>query len=118
MGNENEIRDIEPREDGTSIFLPEAIQDPEGKPPEYSLNNEFARTKKNRNYGFYLLVAGFMVALIAGTLMLAQLIQERFNREGGDLRFRGYAPHRNPRQGQAARNELEVAETLNDTRAP
>lgn len=81
MGNENEIRDIEPRDDGTSIFLPEAIQDPDGKPPEYSLNSEFAQTKKNRNFGFYLLVAGFMVALIAGTLMLAQLIQERFNRE-------------------------------------
>ncbi|MBP7604672.1 MAG: hypothetical protein KBA15_12125 [Spirochaetes bacterium] len=118
MGNENEIRDIEPREDGTSIFLPEAIQDPEGKPPEYSLNNEFARTKKNRNYGFYLLVAGFMVALIAGTLMLAQLIQERFNREEVEISaFEDMRLIEILDKAKRLENELEVARNrLNDTR--
>ncbi len=118
MGNENEIKDLEPVEDGTSIFLPEAIQDPDGKPPEYSLNNEFARAKRNRNYGFYLLVAGFMVALIVGTLMLAQLIQERFNRE--EVAITAFEDMRLIEILDKARrleSELEQARTrMNDTR--
>ncbi len=118
MGNENEIKDIEPVNDGTSIFLPEAIQDPDGKPPEYSLNSEFARTKRNRNYGFYLLVAGFMVALIAGTLMLAQLIQERFNREEVEITaFEDMRLIEILDKAKRLENELELARTrLGDTR--
>jgi len=87
MGDENEIEIVqredtkEPGEEGISVFLPEVIRDPEGKAREYSLSEEFAKTRKNRSLVLYAAVIGFIAFLVVGALLLTLFIQGRFDRE-------------------------------------
>lgn len=67
MGNENEInKDVV---GGHSLFLPEEIHDREGVAKVYVLEEEFARTKKNKNYKLYLFILLFVAVVLGGVLL-------------------------------------------------
>ncbi len=67
MGNENEIKkDIV---QGHSLFLPEEIYDQEGIARVYVLEEEYARTKKNKNYKFYLFIMLFVAVVLGGVIL-------------------------------------------------
>jgi hypothetical protein len=67
MGNENEIKkDIV--KSGTS-FLPDELQDFDNAPRVYSLDNEFSKTKKNRNFLLYFFIILFSCLLVGGALL-------------------------------------------------
>ena len=52
-----------------SPFLPDEIQDMDGSSHVYSLEEEYARTKKNRNYRLYLFILGFILFVVSGVLL-------------------------------------------------
>jgi hypothetical protein len=60
----------------TALFLDEEIAG-ETQTIDYSLSEEFAKTRKNKNYLFYPVVFGFIIALSLFTYILTQDIQER-----------------------------------------
>lgn len=60
-----------------SIFLPETIQDPDGKPKLYSLVEEFAKSKKNKNPFFYVAVGSFVAALIFAAVIVTVYVQRK-----------------------------------------
>jgi hypothetical protein len=67
MGNENEIKkDVV---QGQSLFLPEEIHDQEGVAKVYVLEEEYARTKKNKNYKLYLFILLFIGVVLGGVLL-------------------------------------------------
>ncbi len=74
MGNENQMKNLP---ESISIFLPETIADPDGKPKLYSLNEEFAKTKKNKNPFFYLAVGSFVAALIFVAVLVTVYVQRK-----------------------------------------
>ncbi len=47
-----------------SPFLPEEIHDLDGTAQIYSLEEEYARTRKNRNYRLYLFILGFIAVVV------------------------------------------------------
>ncbi len=61
MGNEDKISGREIVKRG-SAFLPDEIRDYDGQSEVYSLESEFAKTKKNRNYKLFLFIFIFIVA--------------------------------------------------------
>ncbi len=67
MGNENEIKQDVVQ--GRSLFLPEEIYDQEGMTRVYVLEEEFARTKKNKNYMMYLFILLFIGVVLGGVLL-------------------------------------------------
>jgi hypothetical protein len=68
MGNEDKVSRHEIVKKG-SAFLPEEIRDLEGQGDIYSLEDEFAGTKKNKNYKLVLFVLAF-IAVTAGLTYL------------------------------------------------
>ncbi len=78
MGNEDKIRkDLVA---GHSRFLPEEIQDLDEKHEVYSLDREYAKTKKNKNFKLYLFVIGF-IAVVVGGAYLYTLYLEKKNKD-------------------------------------
>ena len=75
MGNDNQIRDL--LEKTKSVFLPEAIQNPDGKPKLYSLDVEFAKSKKNKPFLLYLFVSGFVVLIVVISIIMISYIQNK-----------------------------------------
>ncbi|MBP7736811.1 MAG: hypothetical protein KA369_12620 [Spirochaetes bacterium] len=66
MGNENEIKDIVK---GQSLFLPDEIYDQEGLTKVYVLEEEYARTRKNKNYKLYLFILLFIGVVVGGVIL-------------------------------------------------
>ncbi len=75
MGNDNQIKDL--LEKTKSVFLPESIQNPDGKPKMYSLDAEFAKTKKNKPFLLYLFVSGFVVLIVVISIIMISYIQNK-----------------------------------------
>lgn len=75
MGNDNKIKDltVQPK----NQFLPEEIKDFDHKVDVYSLENEFAKTKKNRSYGVILAVIAFIGVGVAGTVLFTFWMEMR-----------------------------------------
>ena len=78
MGNENQVNDK--LEQSKHKFLPEVVRDIEKQPAMYSLEDEFSKTGKNKNILLYLFIIGFFAAVIAGTLLVGNVIEQE-NRE-------------------------------------
>jgi|GEM_PF-697254 len=75
MGNENEInKDLV---ETTQQFLPDELHDTDGESQIYNLEDEFAKTKKNRNLPMYFFMLGFAIAVIIGTVLFTAYINER-----------------------------------------
>ncbi len=77
MGNDNKIDKLEKSK---AQFLPEAIEDFETEREVYSLEQEYSKTKKNRPWGLYLFIVGF-IALVAGSTYFFSTFIENENRE-------------------------------------
>jgi hypothetical protein len=73
MGNDKQIRDS--LEKTKAVFLPEVIENPEGKPVLYNLEAEYAKTRKNTPFLLYLFVAGFVVLIIVVSMIIISLKQ-------------------------------------------
>lgn len=71
MGNEDKIKDTRLSK---LKFLPQEFPHDESKALIYSLEDEFARTKKNRNILLYFIVIGFVSFLVFGTYLLTSQI--------------------------------------------
>jgi hypothetical protein len=76
MGNDNEIKK-DTTETSSSEFLPEEIRDTETRVTEYSIEKEFARTKKNRSLGLIFFMVGFIAAALAATIIGSALMQQK-----------------------------------------
>ncbi len=115
MGNENKINEIVQR--SKELFLPDELK-PDEQQHVYSLNEEFARSRKNRSFFFVVKVLLFLV-LIAGITYLLSIGIERFRGEAQveftefeDLRLRDLFDN-------AGRYQTELGnarEELNDLR--
>ncbi|MFW5808652.1 MAG: hypothetical protein ACOCWH_06335, partial [Spirochaetota bacterium] len=74
MGNEKQI-DIDLLEQSKSAFLPQEFQDPDAIDTIYSLEDEYAKTRKNRNWILYLSVVTFLVLVVGGSLIYTGWLQ-------------------------------------------
>jgi uncharacterized protein YlxW (UPF0749 family) len=72
MGNENKVTDIVQR--SKELFLPDELR-PDEQQHVYSLNEEFAKSRKNRSYLFVLKVVGFLVIIVALAYFGANFIE-------------------------------------------
>ncbi len=75
MDNENKIKKIVTT--SKKDFLKDVFRSLDEKPKVYSLDEEFAKTKKNKNYKLYLFVLAFIAALILNTIIITSYIQYR-----------------------------------------
>jgi hypothetical protein len=75
MGNDNQVKDL--LEKTKSIFLPESIRNPDGKPRLYSLEDEYAKSKKNKPFVLYLFVTGFVVLVVVVSIIVISYIQNQ-----------------------------------------
>lgn len=73
MGNDKQINNA--LEKSKSVFLPELIENPEGKPILYSLESEYAKTRKNTPFLLYLFIAGFVVLIIVVSMIFISVRQ-------------------------------------------
>lgn len=87
MGNEDEIKkDITAPH---TAFLPEEIQDLEGQVAVYSLEEEYARSKKNKNYKLYLFIFGFVVFVVGGVLVY-RLVQDWLDKRNATVDIKDF----------------------------
>ncbi len=76
MANGNKIgKDL--IEQTKAKFLPEEILDEEKQVSLYSLDEEFAKTRKNRNITLWLTILVFIGVIFAGTYFLTMYLEER-----------------------------------------
>jgi hypothetical protein len=73
MGNDKQIKNA--LEKTKAVFLPEIIENPEGKPVLYSLESEYAKTRKNTPFLLYLFIAGFVVLIIVISMIFISVRQ-------------------------------------------
>ncbi len=74
MGNDIEIRDLDLK---STSFLPTEIRDIDGITDIYSLEDEFAKTKKNKNLILYLSIGLFFAVVIGSAFAFSLYIQEK-----------------------------------------
>ncbi len=74
MGNEIEIKDLDIK---STSFLPAEIRDIDGITEIYSLEDEFAKTKKNRNLGLYASIGLFFIFVIGSAIAFSIYIEGR-----------------------------------------
>ncbi len=74
MGNDIEIKDLDIQ---STSFLPREITDIDGTTDIYSLEDEFAKTKKNRNLALYLSIGLFFAIVIGSAVAFSMYIQEK-----------------------------------------
>lgn len=70
MGNDNKVK-IRGELVSKSMFLPEEIQDYDKSAAVYSLEGEFEKTRKNKNLKAYILIAGFIGAIVVFMIFLS-----------------------------------------------
>jgi hypothetical protein len=73
MGNDKQIKNS--LEKSKAVFLPELIDNPEGKPVLYSLENEYAKSRKNKPFLLYLFIVGFVVLIIVVSMIFISVKQ-------------------------------------------
>ncbi len=76
MGNENKVNSKEIIEKSKAMFLPDEVK-PDALPYVYSLEEEFAKTKKNKSYLFYLAVIGFIALVVILTIFITAYVQNK-----------------------------------------
>lgn len=77
MGNEDKVTKSDLVKQSKSHFLPEEIQDYESGAETYSLEEEFAKSRKNRNILLYLFIVLFSAAALALTFFFTDWFQEK-----------------------------------------
>ncbi len=77
MGNENQIKKKDLIEKTKSRFLPAEIVDIDKDKILYSLDEEFAKTKKNKNLLLYLFILLFIGVVVAGTFFYTDHLKKR-----------------------------------------
>ncbi|OHD06669.1 MAG: hypothetical protein A2086_05950 [Spirochaetes bacterium GWD1_27_9] len=76
-------KQIEKKQSLTSLFLRENITDIEGVKPElYNLEDEFAKTKKNKNILIKLIIIAFVASSILLAFSFAKIIENRSQKKG------------------------------------
>ena len=78
MGNDKQIKVRMAEsllEETKAVFLPQAVKDPDKKPKQYSLEDEFAKSKKNKPWFLYFFVAAFITLIIISAIILISFIQ-------------------------------------------
>lgn len=76
MGNAKQINK-ELIEKSKAEFLPAEFQDPEGSVEIYSLETEYASTRKNRNYILYVAVSLFLIAVVVLSVLWTSYISNQ-----------------------------------------
>ena len=108
MGNENEVKYL--LEKTKSVFLPGDFSDPDGKPDLYSLEEEFRKTKRNRNLKFLGLVVLFLFVIISVALTITFFVQERGKNQKVDISsFQDLKLKEMIDSSQKQEGELEIA---------
>ncbi len=108
MGNENEVKYL--LEKTKSVFLPGDFSDPDGKPDLYSLEEEFRKTKRNRNLKFLGLVVLFLFVIISVALTITFFVQERGKNQKVDISsFQDLKLKEMIDSSQKKEGELEIA---------
>ncbi|MBP8081616.1 MAG: hypothetical protein KAZ87_00295 [Spirochaetes bacterium] len=108
MGNENEVKYL--LEKTKSVFLPGDFSDPDGKPELYSLEEEFRKTKRNKNRRFIGLVFLFLLAIISIALIITFFVQERGKNQKVDISsFQDLKLKEMIDSSQKKEGELEIA---------
>ena len=108
MGNENEVKHL--LEKTKSVFLPGDFTDPDGKPELYSLEDEFKKTKRNRNLKFIGLVFIFLVLIVSIALIITFFVQERGKNQKVDISsFQDLKLKEMIDSSQKKEGELEIA---------
>ncbi len=74
MGNDIEIKDLDIR---STSFLPTEIRDVDGVSEIYSLEDEFAKTKKNRNLLLYFSILCFFIVVVGSAFIFSVFIQNK-----------------------------------------
>ena len=78
MGNDKQIKVRTAEnllEETKAVFLPQTVKDPERKPKQYSLEDEFSKSKKNKPWFLYFFVAAFISLIIISAVILIGFIQ-------------------------------------------
>ena len=99
-----------------SLFLPSELPGDEGSADIYSLEIEFARTRRNRNIAVWLAVSGFVFFLVAATVAITLFIEKK-NMESGlviseyqDLNLRDLLDNSRKFQNELDRSKKTLAE--------
>lgn len=74
MGNDIQIKDLDLR---STSFLPSEIRDIDGITDIYSLEDEFAKTKKNKNLVLYLSILLFFAVVVGSAFIFSVYIQNK-----------------------------------------
>ncbi|MBN1898499.1 MAG: hypothetical protein JW827_06950 [Spirochaetes bacterium] len=77
MDDENKVKAIV---ESKKSFLKDVFRALEDKPKVYDLQEEFAKTRYNRNYKFYIFVFAFIAALIFFTILITSYVNYRSTR--------------------------------------
>jgi hypothetical protein len=80
MGNDKQIavkKTSDSLEQTKAAFLPQSFKDPEKKPEQYLLEDEYAKAKKNRQIFLYFFVASFIALIIISAVIIISVIQSR-----------------------------------------
>ncbi|MGL4370810.1 MAG: hypothetical protein ACRCUT_14225 [Spirochaetota bacterium] len=80
MGNDKQIKVKETGsilEQAKAAFLPQMFKDPEAKPHQYDLENEYERSKKNKPYFLYVFVAAFIALILISSIIIIVVIQNK-----------------------------------------
>ena len=83
MGNDKQITANKAGdliEQTKAVFLPQTFKDPEKKPEQYLLDDEYAKAKKNRQVFLYFFVVSFIVLIVVSAVIIISVIQSRSKR--------------------------------------
>jgi hypothetical protein len=114
MGNDNKIKDlvVHPRDH----FLPQEITDYDHNIDVYSLENEFSKSQKNKNYGVIIATIAFIIVGIAGTVLFTNWMEVKQKKtevnisEFEDVRLKDLidAAQKNRSKLDVAKSELDA----------
>lgn len=80
MGNDKQIKVKETdeiTEQTKAAFLPQIFKDPEKKVKQYSLEDEYARSRKNKQIFLYVFVTAFISLMIVSAVIIISVIQSK-----------------------------------------
>lgn len=83
MANENKVRQL--TEKSKNIFLREVFKTEDEKPHIYNLDEEFAKTKKNKSPIVVLSVTGFVIVVFLITVAIVSAIEEKNKKLVADI---------------------------------
>lgn len=80
MADDNKVNKAQVIRETTSRFLPAELRDTETTAEVYSLDHEFSKTGKTRNYRFYIILLLFLTLIGVATWLLTNYIQKKYNK--------------------------------------